>query len=278
MGVLWRPDGLVRWSVLGPTTCSDRVEGLPASSNVRFCRRNTSRLPDSQRCLVLSNLPQSSDGRSNGSGRWGSEGVGTSGVDFVTGLALPDTDGSSLDGILSGSAARSLAHGTIVILTFPHEGQLYRACWVISIFLTLWNVSIASPLPRHAKLTSFGGKHRNGFRTFRSHRPFSFAWSILCQSTDRRISSEQRDGIATAVGRTEGDGAKKNRLALSFFPSPLLPVVRPLRGPALLILSSYRPLRVAVLRVVVGPSTVTAAAAAQALQDSPFLSMFLLDV
>lgn len=108
--------------------------------------KNSILLPSS---LVLSNLPQSSDGGSDGSGRWGSEGVCTSSVDFVTWLALPDTDGSSLDGVLNRISVDVLECSVALLhnqgfmyrgaRTFPQEGQLYRACWVISIFLTLDN-------------------------------------------------------------------------------------------------------------------------------------------
>lgn len=87
--------------------------------------------------LSIGNFPQSSDGRSNGSGRWGTEGVGSSSVDFSTRLALPDTDGSSLDSVLYyQQMSSSLKYNR---LTFPQDGQLYRACWVISIFLTLYS-------------------------------------------------------------------------------------------------------------------------------------------
>lgn len=50
--------------------------------------------------LNLSNLPQSPNGRSDGSGRRSTEGVGTTGVRLVAALASPDTNVGSLDGDL----------------------------------------------------------------------------------------------------------------------------------------------------------------------------------
>jgi len=51
-------------------------------------------------CLGLSNLSQPPDGRSDGSGRWGSESVSSTGVDLLAGLAVPDSDVGTLDGVL----------------------------------------------------------------------------------------------------------------------------------------------------------------------------------
>lgn len=50
--------------------------------------------------LLLADLSQTSNGRSDGSGGWRAEGVGTTGVDLLAWLAFPDTDGGSLDGVL----------------------------------------------------------------------------------------------------------------------------------------------------------------------------------
>lgn len=56
--------------------------------------------------LNFSNLPQSPNGRSDGSGRRGTEGVGTTGVRLVAGFASPDTNVGSLDGDLATVRAR----------------------------------------------------------------------------------------------------------------------------------------------------------------------------
>ena len=76
----------------------------------------------------------------------------------MTWLALPDTDGSSLDGVL---LQRQLVVPNSMALpcfeqrglTFPHEGQLYRACWVISIFLTLHQSAQSPSLLLHKART-----------------------------------------------------------------------------------------------------------------------------
>lgn len=68
---------------------------------VRYTSQNYTKSCRSFRiALHLSDLSQTSDGRSDGSGGGGSEGVGSSGVDLLAGLAVPDADGGSLDSVL----------------------------------------------------------------------------------------------------------------------------------------------------------------------------------
>lgn len=45
------------------------------------------------------------DSRANGSGRWRTEGVSTTGVSLGASLALPDTNSGTLDGVLAARRA-----------------------------------------------------------------------------------------------------------------------------------------------------------------------------
>ena len=50
--------------------------------------------------LRIGDFTQTTNGRANSGSRGGAKGVGSTGVDFAAGLALPDTDGGTLDGVL----------------------------------------------------------------------------------------------------------------------------------------------------------------------------------
>ena len=82
-----------------PSCFSGKLASLKTSRGRNACHRSTSETTKTP-FLCVCDFPQSSNGRSNGSSRRSSEGVCSSGVDFSTWLALPDTDGSSLDSVL----------------------------------------------------------------------------------------------------------------------------------------------------------------------------------
>lgn len=125
--------------------------------------------------LRLSHLTQTSDGRPNSRSRGSAESVGTASVDLLARLALPDADRGPLDGFLVWSI--------LIISVFLSKATYLATRWawvsrVLSDFHLLHaEVVSPAPVPRCFQLTSYGAKHRNGYRTFRSRPPSLFAWS-----------------------------------------------------------------------------------------------------